>query len=240
MVDVGNTRIKLGIFEKEQLNQLFVPNDWSELKALVEEYHPTHILVSSVRGDQAQIKEYLVGHFSVIMLDRQTPLPLQNHYHSPETLGLDRIAAAAGAWHLFPGEAALIIDMGTSITYDFVDGQGAFKGGSIAPGMQMRFQSLHEYTARLPLVQANPEEEPLLTGRSTVEAIKSGVLYGIIAEIRGMILSYRENYDVFKVIMTGGDMIYFESKIKEQIFAVRELTLVGLNSILTYNVGQGN
>jgi type III pantothenate kinase len=162
------------------------------------------------------------------------PVPLVKDYDTPETLGADRVAAAVGATVLFPDEELVVIDMGTCITYDYVDRREHFQGGLISPGMRMRFQAMHTFTLRLPLIEAI--EVPSLIGKSTRHAMQSGVMNGLIAEINGIVDAYRSQSPNCRVVLCGGDVPFFESLLKPPIFVVSELVLIGLNRILQYNV----
>ena len=148
---------------------------------------------------------------------------------------VDRIAGVCGAQQKFPGEPCLVIDAGTCITYDFLDRQGNFLGGGISPGLMMRFQAVHTFTSKLPLV--NPVEKVNLIGDSTERCIQSGVINGLAEELNGIIRRYQGEFDGLRVILCGGDARFFENILKGPIFAVPELVLSGLNSILNYNGG---
>ena len=155
-------------------------------------------------------------------------------YETPETLGKDRLAAVVGASFLKPGKDILVIDAGTAITYDFINSKKQYLGGNIAPGINLRLRSLHEFTQRLPLVQVN-SESPLL-GVDTNSALVSGALYGIVFEIDGYISTLKIKYPQLSVFLTGGSTFYFDTKLKSPIFAEKNLVLIGLNRILQYNV----
>jgi len=169
-----------------------------------------------------------------IILDNQTPLPIKNNYQTPETLGKDRLAAVTGAYQLYPGQNVLVIDAGTAVTYDFINHKGEYAGGSISPGLTMRFRALHTFTTRLPLLQA--EEISYLTGCNTRESILSGVMNGLRIEIDGIIDQYSILWPSFQVILTGGDAKYFEKILKNSIFASPNLVITGLKLILDYNL----
>lgn len=169
-----------------------------------------------------------------IVLDHQTPLPLKINYQSPATLGVDRIAAATGSTVLFKGGNNLVIDIGTCITYDMVDSDSVYHGGGISPGVDMRLKAMHKFTSGLPLVAV--KGMPELIGKTTRECMLSGVIHGTVAELEGIILRYRQFFEQLNIIICGGGAIFFESKIKDDIFAVPNLVLVGLNHILRYNL----
>lgn len=169
-----------------------------------------------------------------IWLDYRTPLPLTNAYHTPQSLGTDRLAAAVGAWSEAPGLPLLIIDAGTCVTYDLVSKRGVYEGGNIAPGLSMRLQAMHEFTQRLPLVEI-PQMIPFV-GRNTVEAMQAGGAGGMVLEMKGMISKYRRHWKNLKVFLTGGDANFFANHLKTVIFVSPELVLKGLNQILLYNL----
>jgi type III pantothenate kinase len=193
------------------------------------------VIICSVVNHSREIIDYLGNLFSTcIELDHTTPIPLENRYQTPETLGYDRIAAAVGANTIHPGENVLVIDTGTAITYDIVTAEGAFVGGNISPGLDTRFRSLHRHTGRLPLLE-RPGEFPPLVGSSTREAIYSGIINGVLFEIDGFIEAISDNYPKLQVVLTGGDAKYFAVKLKNSIFVDLNLNLIGLNRILDYN-----
>lgn len=168
------------------------------------------------------------------MLDHKTPVPINNRYLTPETLGFDRLAAAVGAATVYPGANVLAIDAGTAITYEFVDAQNNYRGGNISPGMEMRFRALHHFTGKLPMIESKMPVSFL--GNTTSEAIKAGVIEGMIFEIDGYINTLKKSHHDLKIIITGGDAIFFDKKLKNSIFVNLNLTLHGLNRILRHNV----
>lgn len=169
----------------------------------------------------------------VLWLGAETPLPVENLYETPQTLGYDRIAAAVGANERFPGRDILVVDAGTCITYEFIDAAGRYHGGNISPGLQMRFKALHGFTGRLPMVEA--EGRRLSLGKDTETAIRAGVWKGIEYEISGYIMDLKHKYPELLVFLTGGDEFSFDTNLKSIIFADRFLVLKGLNRILNYN-----
>ena len=191
-------------------------------------------ILSSVKPVDEELIRFLSQNFQLfIELDHHTPLPIENLYETPETLGKDRIAAAVGANELFPGQNILIIDAGTAITYDVVSEKNEFLGGNISPGLQMRFKALNQFTGKLPLI--NYSDEFQLIGRNTEEAIRAGVQNGILYEIERTIETFNRNYENLQIVMTGGDSIFFDKKLNYSIFVHFNLTLIGLNRILEHN-----
>lgn len=240
-IDIGNSRSKIGFFKGSTLIETVIleKNKFEDFSR----YFPGDInrdgqskvlcIIASVRAKFPELNP-LMELCDVIYLGHATPLPFQNNYSSPETLGNDRLAAVAGAHFLFPGKDVLIIDAGTALTFDFISAGGKYIGGSISPGINMRYKALQYYTDKLPLIDTiRPKVE--LIGGDTVGSIESGVLNGIHKEVEGMIASYRERYPDMEVVCTGGDLKYFADRLKNNIFAVENLVLLGLNHILKYN-----
>lgn len=234
VVDAGNTRIKVGLFKGHELidKKLFL--SLPELKDFVIATAADHTLVSSVNHDPAEILSWSTSSGKKISLSASLPLPIQIAYQTPHTLGVDRLAAVCGAQDLFPNQNCLIIDAGTCINYEFLDEQGVYYGGAISPGISMRFEAMHTFTARLPLVSAKSEIS--LIGNTTETCLQSGVMNGALEEVKGFIHQYQTLYPNLSVIMCGGDYPFFENKLKPAIFVTPELVLFGLNRILRYHV----
>lgn len=235
IIDLGNTRAKVAIFSGKELEQLEIlnsptPEQLSELAITRSNFDAG--IISSVSADTLPYRN-LFPTIDFIQFSSKTPIPVTNHYLTPETLGADRLAAVVAASELYPGNNVLVIDAGTAITFDFINHKNEYKGGSITAGISMRFKALHTFTGRLPLIEADLPQ--FLTGRTTQESILSGVINGTSAEIEGMIQKYRQLYPDLVTLITGGDMFYFEKKMKNNIFAVPNLVLYGLNLILDYN-----
>ena len=234
VIDSGNTYSKIGWFIGTQLLRYTTRLTFDELIAAVRADPPECVLFSSVSYTTADFEQALGITARIFNLSPETPLPITKNYDTPLTLGADRIAASVGANFLYPGEDLVVIDMGTCITYDLIDRDAVFQGGLISPGVKMRFNAMHSFTKRLPLVE--PEPEPVLIGKSTRTAMQSGVMNGVLAEMQGIIERYRHKSPDLRVLLCGGDATFFESSLKPPIFAVPELVLIGLNRILTYNV----
>jgi type III pantothenate kinase len=237
IIDIGNTRTKFSVFNRGEI-LITVP---------VGEFLPGHIdvlqnehpglrkvILSAVNDYPAELKTALKNKFETfIELNANTPLPVENCYKTPETLGNDRIAAAVGGFDLYPNTNLLIIDAGTAITYDLVNDKHQYLGGNISPGIEMRFKALHQFTGKLPLVKKqNPGK---LYGTSTEEAIRAGVQNGVVFEVDKTIDTFKEFYKNLKVIITGGDAEFFDKKLKNSFFVNFNLIALGLNRILEYN-----
>lgn len=234
VIDSGNSAAKVGIFDHDKLIEKRSFSSLEELRAFIQLGGYRHVMISSVKADALPIATWANGTDKVFVLNRDLPLPIGSRYQTPETLGVDRLAGVCGAVKLFPAENNLVIDAGTCITYDFIDSEGSFYGGGISPGLMMRFQAVHTFTARLPLV--SPKAGAKLIGDTTESSIQSGVVNGTLAEIEGIIRQYKEKFPDLRVILCGGDAGFFENQLKASIFAIPDLVLIGLNSILIHNV----
>ena len=169
-----------------------------------------------------------------------TRIPLKMGYDTPETLGTDRLATAIGGASLYPKVDLLVLDFGTCLKFDFVSKEGKYEGGSISPGLNMRFKAMHTFTAKLPLLSM-PEKFPAQPiGRSTADSMQHGVLLGMLAEADGMIGFYRQTYPDLKVLVTGGDAEVFEGRLKNAIFVRQNLALLGLAETMKYNANTPN
>lgn len=237
IVDVGNTRVKYSVFENGE--ELYATTSShtqciEEVGKLVHSYPMLKKgIVSSVRTDTQELLAYLNKHFTTIEFTHSTPIPLKICYKTPNTLGADRLAGAAGASMLFPNKAILAIDMGTAITIDYVSAKGEFIGGNISPGMNLRFNALHQLTHKLPLENSQENTPPV--GQTTTEAIRAGVQEGIKHEVSGYIQNFLTTNPLGIVIITGGDAFFFAKIIKYPIFVVYNLAMIGLHTILEYN-----
>ncbi len=236
VIDLGNSRAKVAVYLNDELTVVHTIGDPTPEKIYQLGLHKLPIyagIICSVTENPA-LYTVLFPDLTWVILESQTPLPIKNKYQTPETLGKDRLAAVAGAQFLFPGQDILVIDAGTAVTYDFINHKGEYYGGSISPGLSMRFKALHTFTSRLPLLQA--EEISYLTGSNTRESILSGVINGLCAEMDGIIDQYKLSWLSLQVVLTGGDTKYFEKTLKNSIFASPNLVLTGLKLILDYNI----
>lgn len=235
VIDLGNTFQKMAVFSDTELLMLYAPEQLHTtlLQEIFERYAISSCLLSSVIHHDEAIEDFLYAHCKLFVLNHQTPLPIKNKYQTPETLGKDRLASAVAAHDMFPHTNVLVIDAGTCVKYDFIDAAGAYFGGAISPGLQMRFSALHTFTDKLPLIDLI--EYNTLIGTNTSESILSGVINGTIAEIDGIIDLYRANYAPLQIILSGGDAEYLVGKLKNKIFAVSNIVLIGLKVILDYN-----
>ena len=238
VLDLGNSYGKIAVCEGSNVIEAAVYDKISSRE--ISYFHTRYkgirgVIVSSVVNDSREIIDYLGSLFTTcIELNHNTPIPILNRYRTPETLGYDRIAAAVGAYTIYPGKTVLVIDAGTAITYDVVTSGGEYQGGNISPGLEIRFKSLNKYTNRLPHLE-RPEDIPPLVGSSTREAIQAGIVNGILFEMDGFIGAISQDHPKLQVVLTGGDAKYFEGKLKSSIFVHLNLNLIGLNRILEHN-----
>lgn len=236
VIDYGNSSAKVGIFDEHRLTAKYTFAHREELRRFLENFSGDCLIISSVNEDSETVAGWAIQVPKKFILTSSLPLPVKVEYSSPETLGVDRIAAVCGAYAEFKGNNCLVIDAGTCITYELLTEDGVYHGGAISPGLRMRFKAMNAFTARLPLV--DPVDAPPLTGDSTVSCMQSGAVLGVIDEIDGMIGRYSEKYPGIKAILCGGDTPFFENKLKASIFASPELVLGGLNSILLHNANR--
>ena len=236
IIDIGNTSAKLAVFSPEGMKEMVRCSNQSldVLATLCDRFSIQRCLVSTVITLNDRIRKQLEGlPFPVKMFTHEMPIPIENQYETPHTLGVDRLAAVVEAHSAQPGHPKLVIDAGTCITIDFIDEQGRYKGGNISPGIDMRLDALHTYTSKLPKIGREGEIPPL--GKNTETAIRSGVIRGIEHEINGYIQQFQKIYPSLLVFLTGRIEISFETKLKSVIFADSFLVLKGLNRILEYN-----
>ena len=239
VLDIGNTRIKAALFERDVLKETGVFDSVNSFhaSALFEKQAVAHCIIGSVVNEMESFIMSLQKKCPVLVFSSDTPTPLKNLYRSAHTLGSDRLAAAVGGNTLFPNEHVLVIDAGTCIKYNFVNSNNEYIGGAIAPGLEMRLKALHTFTSRLPLLKVD-EDYNTLVGTNSVESILSGAQGGAVAEMEGCIALYRQQYPDIKVVITGGDVNFFEKRLKNSIFADQNLILKGLNEILDYNLNR--
>lgn len=234
-LDYGNTRLKYVIFHDHLLHAQGVVEDASAaaVSPLLDKYAPEKCILSSVVDHAPELETLLEARTRFHKLSHLTKLPFTVPVGKPETVGADRLALCAAAVTFFPGKHNLVVGLGTAITFNFITQDNQFLGGSISPGMEMRFRSLHEYTAKLPLVKKD-WVFPLI-GYDTRTNILSGVILGMAAEIDGIINSYAAKYGNFNVVLTGGDSTYFARHLKNRIFADPDFLYKGLYALSETN-----
>jgi type III pantothenate kinase len=234
-LDFGNTRLKYAVFHDDQLHHIEVlENDGVDLvKGLLDRFSPQKSVLSSVIHHDPAVESLLEERTAFHKLSHLTQLAFTVPVGKPESMGADRLALAAAAVHFFPGKNNLVIGLGTAITYNFINQYHQFLGGGISPGLEMRFRSLKDYTALLPLVKKDWNFP--LVGYDTRTNILSGVIVGMTKEIDGTIDAYLEKYGNFNVVLTGGDGPFFARHLKNKIFADSEFLYKGLYAISETN-----
>ena len=237
IIDVGNTFVKFAVFNKAKLEDKFV-GEISDFVNIVEDVLNTYpkinqAIVSSVGKLKTAHIETLKNKIDVLELSHKLKLPFENLYATPKTLGVDRIALVSASVEQFPDNNVLVIDAGTCITYDFINENNEYLGGAISPGIRLRYRTLNNLTANLPLLDTQLPEDIL--GDSTQNSIHSGIVFGVLKEIDGVIHEYDKKYPSLTVILTGGDTKFLSNQLKNSIFANSNFLLEGLNFILEYN-----
>lgn len=233
-LDFGNTRLKCAVFNHELEEVIVMAGETvTVVEDLLQRYQPAKVILSSVINHDPAIEELLAAKTQFHKLGSGSKLPISIPVGKPETVGADRLALSVAAVHLYPKQHNLVVGLGSCITYNFINKLGQFLGGSISPGMEMRFKAMHEYTALLPMVKAD-SNFPLI-GYDTKTNMLSGVIMGMAKEIDGIIDEYALKYRNFNVLLTGGDMAFFVPHLKNRIFADPYLIYKGLYAISEYN-----
>jgi len=236
-IDIGNTRNKFAVFDKNEIIDIITDSELSisVIQNILTKYSNIETaILSTVKNIDSSIKSYLSSSLNYFMeLDEKSKIPVDNFYKTKSTLGKDRLAAVIGANNIYPDTSVLVIDMGTAITFDLLNKDNQYLGGTISPGLEMRFKALNHFTGKLPLLNKN--ENYYIIADNTTGAIISGVQNGIIFEVDGYINSLKNKYNDLKIILTGGDAIFFDTKLKNTIFVDLNLNNIGLNRILEYN-----
>lgn len=242
IIDIGNSYAKLSIYRGESVYHLssIKSNEQelliSKIKQLEKQKQKiNNVILSSVSSEHIELEKYLLQNFKFyVKLNHETKIPIKNLYKTPKTLGKDRLAGVVAANNIFPKSNVLVFDAGTALTIDFINESGEYLGGSISPGLEMRFKALNYFTKKLPKVNLNSDFDKQL-GTTTEEAIISGVQNGIINEIEGYISKYSEKYKNLEIIFTGGDTFFFKERLTKKILANPDIVMKGLNIILEYN-----
>ncbi len=233
--DFGNTRLKCAVFRDSDITEIIsLENDDNKtIKDLLQKFQPEKTILSSVIEHNTELEAILKSSSKFHKLSHLTKLPFTTPVAKPETIGADRLALAAAAVYFYPDKNNLVIGLGSCITYNFINKYNQFLGGSISPGMEMRFKSLQLFTAKLPLIK--PDWNFPLIGYDTRTNILSGVLLGMAKEIDGTVDAYENLYGNFNVHLTGGDAAYFARHIKNKIFADFDLIFKGMYALSEYN-----
>lgn len=238
IIDIGNTRVKLAVFKANRLLEKIIVDKkvfLLEVKKIISlQPKITNAIVSSVdfftKDEELELKTMV----KLTIATHNLQLPFTNNYATPKTLGVDRIALITAAAQQYSNSNTLIIDAGTCVTYDFLNNENTYLGGAISPGLTIRYEALHNLTAKLPLLKT--KDATFLIGNSTENSIHSGVINGLVNEIDGAIQQYRQQYTDLTVILTGGDTNFLAKRLKSSIFANSNFLLEGLNHLLKINI----
>ena len=237
-IDIGNTRIKSAVFESNTLleTSFFLNENFKiAIENILNKYDKIAILVvASVGKLEKDAFKSFSNRVKVHFVSRNNDFPFQNNYATPETLGIDRMILATGAVLQFPKLNRLVIDVGTCVTYDFIDENDIYQGGAISPGIRLRYESMHNYTAKLPLLEL--EEPENVIGKSTNQSLHSGVINGLTFEIDGYIEALKSRNENFIIILTGGDTNFLAKRLKNTIFANSNFLLESLNNFYQYQI----
>ncbi len=233
--DFGNTRKKVAVFRKKEIETVLVFEDDSAdaISALVEKYKPAKSILSSVVDHNPAIEEVLAAASKFHKLSHLTRVAFTTPVGKPESIGADRLALSAAAVKYYPKKNNLVIGMGSCVTYNFINKYHEFIGGAISPGLEMRLKAMHQFTAKLPLVKAD-SNVPLI-GYDTSSNLLSGAVLGLAREMDGFIDDYRQKFRNFNVLLTGGDLVHLASHLKNKIFADPDLIFKGLYAISEVN-----
>ena len=237
-IDVGNTRIKSAVFENDKLlesSSFSMDTIFESIEKILKNFQKIQVLVvSSVGKIERSAFDLLKSKVKIHFIDREQKFPFKNNYTSPQTLGVDRMVISAGAVLQFPNKNRLIIDAGTCVTYDFVDENNVYHGGAISPGLRLRYEAMHNYTAKLPLLTKEDPENTI--GNSTAQSMHSGVVNGLSFEIDGYISALTSQKENFIIILTGGDANFLAKRLKNTIFANSNFLLESLNHLYQYQI----
>jgi len=234
VIDVGNTRVKAGVYDTTVLKEMVVIDKGrfsEEINRLAGSLPIKKAIISSVGKLSDKQQRSIQLRFPTTILSYTTPVPFENLYSTPETLGVDRIGLMAAFAKAYPEQSGLVIDAGSCITYDYMNNKKQYLGGAISPGIRLRYEAMHNYTAKLPLLKI-PDSFSLI-GETTETAMHSGVIQGVLSEIDGVIEQYKQEYNIQVVVITGGNGEFLSKRLKNSIFAHSNFVLEGLNYILT-------
>ena len=239
VLDIGNSRVKCAVFEKNKRigKAIWESLSLEVLKEKCAAFDIKNVIVSASGIEPEVVKKYLDAHFNVVRLTHDTTIPIKNNYRTPETLGKDRLAGVVAAHFLYPDKACLVVDAGSALTFNFLDEGACFQGGCITAGLKMRYKALNYFTARLPLLDFDGNTTNEFIGRDTISGLTIGVQKGFVHEVKGWIKQYEKQYPALQAVFTGGDgaFLYENIEIKNKFYE-RDLVLIGLNRILNWTM----
>ena len=215
-------------------NDAFLTMNAEDVETLLRKYKITKAISSSTRKSVSVFEKRVKKHVSLLRLSHKTPVPIENLYHTPKTLGKDRLAVVIGCTKVYPNKNCLVIDAGTCITYDIITKDRKYLGGNISPGIRMRAEAMDTMTSTLPLVEPIYNKDYI--GKSTESAMQNGIVYGTLLEIESLITLIKQDIGEINVIITGGDAPFFADLLKTKIFVHSYLVLEGLNATLNYAI----
>ncbi len=235
-LDFGNTHIKAGSFNQNDLST-FKTYENIDLLTADKPFILGHeaCIICSVTQQHEYFLDSFKSNIPCHLFNSEYPQPLKIEYHPPQNLGADRLAASLGAWALYTKKNILCIDIGTCIKYNVISNEGVFKGGAISPGLSLRLKAMNHFTAKLPLLDVN-EDFGALCGKNTSESMLSGAMLGAVAEVDGMIDKYSALFPELTTIITGGHRDFFAKHLKNKIFALPHLVLMGLHYAFLYAI----
>nr|WP_294897387.1 type III pantothenate kinase [uncultured Pedobacter sp.] len=240
VIDIGNSSVKLAVFDTNQMvyNHKMPAITTDFIRQLIDTKNIKNFIVSTVKEECGFDEEAISNKVNYIKFNALTKIPVNNRYQTPETLGLDRLAAVIGGNYLYPNQSVLVIDAGTCITYDSINEKAGYYGGSISPGIKMRLDAMHHFTSKLPLVNFDTEFNASF-GKNSKEALSSGAINGTVYEAEGFINAFLKDFPNGRIILSGGDSAFFDTKFKNSIFAnlilhEPNLVLIGLNTVVNY------
>ena len=239
VIDIGNTAVKVYLFKNNEIikREVLSENALIHYLKLIAIDDIRNIICSSVtKSYKDQLSNIFKNSNYYDFSDNNLKIPFTNNYETKKSLGQDRIGLISSAVLKFQDQNSLVIDMGTCITYDFIDSQNIYHGGAISPGIRMRYSSFSNYTSNLPLLKF--QDITKIIGANTEESLHIGVNNGIVGEINQYINSLKKSHSKFNVIITGGDSIFLLNKIKNAIFADQDFLASGLNYIIKFNEGE--
>ena len=239
VIDIGNTAVKVYLFKNNEIikREVLSENALIHYLKLIAIDDIRNIICSSVtKSYKDQLSKIFKNSNYFDFSDNNLKIPFTNNYETKKSLGQDRIGLISSAVLKFQDQNSLVIDMGTCITYDFIDSQNIYHGGAISPGIRMRYSSFSNYTSNLPLLKY--QDITKIIGANTEESLHIGVNNGIVGEINQYINSLKKSHSKFNVIITGGDSIFLLNKIKNAIFADQDFLASGLNYIIKLNEGE--
>lgn len=235
LVEIGNTALKAACSEGMTLGKTFRYQGekmFLFIDSLVKKEKPEVLVLASSAEVSPQNEKRLSDSCSrLVLLDKRRKETIES-FGLPGYISPDRAASILAVRHLFKGYSCTVFDFGTTLTIDFVGREGEYRGGNVSPGCRTRFKALNRYARGLPLVETPAEVKEI--GDSIPSSMEAGVISGIMFEITGYLSQFPEN----KVVFTGGDAIYFAKRMKNPIFVICNLVMMGLALIADEHVGK--